>query len=146
MIVYLDTCSIQRPFDDQSQTRIVLEAEAVLGIIDRVENGEVELLGSEILQLEMEENPNPVGRRFALDVLGLASRQVVVDDEIESAARAYENSGIQPYDALHLASAVEGGADVFCTTDDALYQAGQTVETKGMDVLTPVELIEVIES
>jgi hypothetical protein len=53
---------------------------------------------------------------------------------------------IQPYDALHLASAVEGGADVFCTTDDALYQAGQTVETKGTDVLTPVELIEVIES
>lgn len=146
MIVCLDTCSIQRPFDDQSQNRIVLEAEAVLEIIDRVENGEVELLGSEILQLEMEENRNPVGRRFALDVLGLASRQVVVDDEIESAARAYEKSGIKPYDALHLASAVEGGADVFCTTDDPLYQAGQTVETKGMDVLTPVELIEVIES
>ena len=146
MIVYLDTCSIQRPFDDQSQTRIVLEAEAVLGIIDRVERGEVELLGSEILQLETEENPNPVGRRFALDVLGLASRQVAVDDEIESAARAYERSGVQPYDALHLASAVEGGADVFCTTDDALHQAGQTVETKGTDVLTPVELIEVIES
>lgn len=146
MIVYLDTCSIQRPFDDQSQTRIVLEAEAVLGIIDRVESGEIDLLGSEILQLETEENPNPVGRRFALDVLRLASQQVVVDDEIESSARAYEKWGIQPYDALHLASAVEGGADVFCTTDDALYQAGQTVQTKGMDVLTPVELIEVIES
>jgi predicted nucleic acid-binding protein len=146
MTVYLDTCSIQRPFDDQSQTRIVLEAEAVLGIIDRVESGEVELLGSEILQLETEENPNPVGRRFALDVLGLASRQVVVDDEIESVARAYETLGIQAYDALHLASAVEGGADVFCTTDDALYRAGQTAETKGTLVLTPVELIEVIES
>lgn len=146
MIVYLDTCSIQRPFDDQSQTRIVLEAEAVLGIIDRIESGELELLGSEILQLETEENPNPVGRRFALDVLRLASQHVVVDDEIESVARAYEKSGIQPYDALHLASAAEGGADVFCTTDDALYRVGHTVETKGMDVLTPVELIEVIES
>lgn len=146
MIVYLDTCSIQRPFDDQSQTRIVIEAEAVLGIIDRIENGEVELLGSEILQLETEDNPNPVGRRFALDVLGLASRQVKVDGEIESAARAYETSSIQPYDALHLASAVEGGADVFCTTDDDLYHAGQTVNTEDTDVLTPVELIEVIES
>ena len=140
MIVYLDTCTIQRPFDDQSQTRIVLEAEAVLGIIDRVERGEVELLSSEVLQLETEENPNPVGRRFALDVLGLASQQVVVDDKIESATRAYERSGVQPYDALHLASAVEGGADVFCTTDDALHQTGQTVETKGTDVLTPVEI------
>jgi hypothetical protein len=89
MIVYLDTCSIQRPFDDQSQTRIVIEAEAVLGIIDRIESGKVELLGSEILQLETEEPPNPVGRRFALDVLGLASRQVEVDGKIESAARTY---------------------------------------------------------
>lgn len=146
MIVYLDTCSIQRPFDDHSQTRIVLEAEAVLGIIDRIENGEVELLSSEVLELETEENPNHIARRFALDVLGLASGQVMVDDEIESAARTYETSGIQPYDALHLASAVEGGADVFCTTDDALYQVGQTVETKRMDVLSPVELIERIES
>ena len=49
MTVYLDTCSIQRPFDDQSQTRIVLEAEAVLGVIDRIEIGEVELLSSEVL-------------------------------------------------------------------------------------------------
>jgi len=146
MIVYLDTCSIQRPFDDQSQTRIVLEAEAVLGIIERVESGDIELLGSEILQLETEGNPNSVGRRFALDVLGLASRQVKVDDEIESAARAYGTSGIQPYDALDLASAVEGGADVFCTTDDDLYHTGQTVHTEDADVLTPVELIEVIES
>lgn len=146
MIVYLDTCSIQRPFDDQSQTRIVIEAEAVLGIIDRIESGEIDLLSSEILQLETEENPNPVGRRFALDVLGLSTRRVEVDDEIESAARTYKTSGIQPYDALHLASAVEGEADVFCTTDDELYQAGQTVDTKETDVLTPVELIKVIES
>ncbi|MFB6249572.1 MAG: type II toxin-antitoxin system VapC family toxin [Salinibacter sp.] len=124
----------------------MIEAEAVLGIIDRIESGEVDLLGSEILQLETEDNPNSVGRRFALDVLGLASRQVKVDGEIESAARAYETSGIQPYDALHLASAVEGGADVFCTTDDDLYHAGQTVNTEDTDVLTPVELIEVIES
>ena len=146
MIIYLDTCSIQRPFDDQSQTRIVLEAEAVLGIIDRIETGEVELLSSEVLQLETEENPNPVGRRFALDVLALASRHVVVHDEIESRAHAYEKAGLQPYDALHLASAVEGGADVFCTTDDALYEIGRTVDTEGTEELNPVELIEVIES
>jgi predicted nucleic acid-binding protein len=115
-------------------------------VIDRIETGEVELLSSEVLQLETEENPNPVGRRFALDVLALASRHVAVNDEIESRARAYENAGLQPYDGLHLASAVEGEADVFCTTDDALYELGQTIDTKGTDVLTPVELIEVIES
>ena len=34
MNVYLDTCSLQRPLDDQTQIRIRLEAEAVLAIIE----------------------------------------------------------------------------------------------------------------
>ncbi len=38
MKVYLDTCSIQRPLDDQTQIRIRLEAEAVLGIISLIES------------------------------------------------------------------------------------------------------------
>jgi predicted nucleic acid-binding protein len=146
MTVYLDTCSIQRPFDDQSQTRIVLEAEAVLGIIDRIENGNIELLSSETLQVETEKNPNPLRRRFALEVLGLASREVEVTEQIEKRARTYEEAGIRPFDALHLASAVMAGAEVFCTTDDDLYRIGQDVDTEEMRVLTPVELIEVIES
>lgn len=146
MTVYLDTCSIQRPFDDQSQTRIVLEAEAVLGIIDLVEDGEIELLSSEMLQLETEKNPNPLRRQFALEVLGLASRDVEVTEQLEARARTYEDAGIRPFDALHLASAVLGRADAFCTTDDDLYRIGQDVDTEETRVLTPVELIEVIES
>jgi hypothetical protein len=31
--VYLDLCAIQRPLDTLNQVRIVLEAEAVLGIL-----------------------------------------------------------------------------------------------------------------
>jgi len=37
MTVYLDTCSIQRPFDDQSQLRVAMESEAVLRAIQLVE-------------------------------------------------------------------------------------------------------------
>jgi hypothetical protein len=33
MLIYLDTCSIQRPFDDQSQLRVAMESEAVLRAI-----------------------------------------------------------------------------------------------------------------
>jgi hypothetical protein len=39
MRVYLDACCLNRPFDDRSQDRIRLEAEAVLAIIERVETG-----------------------------------------------------------------------------------------------------------
>lgn len=71
-----------------------------------------------------------------------------VEEVLELHARLLEQSGGSEglRDPGALASAVEGGADVFCTTDDALYRAGQTAETKGTLVLTPVELIEVIES
>ena len=33
MKIYLDMCSLQRPFDNKEQVRVALEAEAVLGII-----------------------------------------------------------------------------------------------------------------
>jgi len=45
-----------------------------------------------------------------------------------------------------LASALSREAEVFCTTDDDLYRIGQDVDTEETRVLTPVELIEVIES
>ena len=59
MLVYLDTCSIQRPFDDQSQLRIALEAEAVLQVIQLAEQEVVDLLASEMLLVETEQNPTP---------------------------------------------------------------------------------------
>lgn len=37
MKIYLNVCCLNRPFDDQTQTRIHLEAEAVLSIIQSVE-------------------------------------------------------------------------------------------------------------
>jgi predicted nucleic acid-binding protein len=146
MLVYLDTCSIQRPFDDQSQLRIALEAEAVLQVIQLVEQERVELLASEMLLVETEQNPNPRRRRFATEVLGLASDFVEVDSEIESRARAYNQAGIGPADALHLASAVEAEADVLCTTDDRFLRRGREVDTGPTRVLTPIELIDHIES
>lgn len=35
--IYLDTCCLNRPFDDQTQERIRLESEAVLAILSRIE-------------------------------------------------------------------------------------------------------------
>ena len=32
MKIYLDMCCLQRPFDDKTQVRVLVEAEAVLGV------------------------------------------------------------------------------------------------------------------
>ncbi len=47
--VYLDACCLNRPFDDQTQDRIHLEAEAVLLILTHVESGRWQWIGSEAL-------------------------------------------------------------------------------------------------
>lgn len=68
------------------------------------------------------------------------------DSKIESRARQYEGAGIRPFDALHLASAVEAGADVFCSADDQLLGRGSEAGTGSTRLLTPVELIEKVQS
>jgi predicted nucleic acid-binding protein len=146
MLIYLDTCCIQRPFDDRSQIRIALETETVLRIIQLVEQSDLDLLSSETLLLETEQNPHPRRHRFAISVLSLASHFAETDSKVERRARRYEETGIHPFDAVHLASAVEYEADVFCTTDDQLLRRGKETETKSTRVLTPIELTEDIES
>ena len=42
MLIYLDMCTIHRPLDDKSQLRVLVESQAVLGIIALCESGQVE--------------------------------------------------------------------------------------------------------
>ena len=56
MLIYLDTCSLQRPFDDQSQLRVATESEAVLRATQLVEDGDLDLLASGTLRIETEQN------------------------------------------------------------------------------------------
>ena len=44
MRVYLDTSVYNRPFDDQTQAKIFLETQAVLIILQKVEDKEIELI------------------------------------------------------------------------------------------------------
>jgi hypothetical protein len=83
MKVYLDTCSLQRPLDSKTQIRIVLEAEAILGVIGLCENGEIELVSSEVLIFETNKNPKMVRREFGREVLAKAGVFVSLDDQIE---------------------------------------------------------------
>lgn len=47
MRIYLDVCCLNRPFDDQTQIRIHLEAEAILSIIQSVDDGEWEWINND---------------------------------------------------------------------------------------------------
>ena len=54
MRIYLDNCCYNRPYDDQSQLTVGLEAQAKLYIQSKIKSGEYELVTSEILCFEID--------------------------------------------------------------------------------------------
>ncbi len=145
MKVYLDTCSLHRPLDSKTQIRIVLEAEAILGIIGLCETGQLELVSSEVLLFEINRNPQIIRREFGLEVLSKASSFVLLNEQIEQRARDLHKLEIKSLDALHLASAEEVSVDYFCTCDDKFLKKAKAVRDVKAKVVSPLELIEEIE-
>ena len=141
MLIYLDTCALQRPLDDRSQLRVRVEAEMLLAVIAAAEVGQIELASSNVLRFEVENTPIPARRNYARRVLGLATRDTATTPEVAKRARQYERAGIKPLDAVHLASAVAVGADFFCTVDDDLLRKAGGVNTGPTRVVSPLQLI-----
>jgi hypothetical protein len=59
MKVYLDVSCLNRPFDDQSQKRVRLDAEAVIEVLHRCLTGEWEHVSSTVAIVEIDAIANP---------------------------------------------------------------------------------------
>ena len=116
--IYLDVCCLCRPFDDQRQDRIRLEAEAIERIVERLHMREWEWIGSEVIRLEISKASDPERRRRVALLSSSMHRTVAVGEAEEARARHLNALGFSSLDALHLACAESGSADVFLTTDD----------------------------
>jgi len=143
--IYLDLCAIQRPLDTANQVRIVLESEAVLGIVAFCETGQAELLSSEALIYESEQNSMPTRKEHTLAVLANAKEVIKVTETETTRAIHLTTFGIKPLDALHLALAETGNADYFCTCDDKLLRNSQKVKDLAIKMINPVDLVQEIE-
>ncbi|MBT6686538.1 MAG: PIN domain-containing protein [Bacteroidetes bacterium] len=120
MKVYLDNCCFNRPFDDQSQIRIQLEAHAKLYVQDQIKKGKIELVWSYILDYEnsfnlFEERKNLI-QKWEIE----AKQYIVENAQILEIANNLSNIGLKSKDALHVACAVESNCDYFLTTDDKI--------------------------
>ena len=130
MKLYLDVCCLNRPFDDQSQTRVRLEAEAVLSILEMAQSDEIEIIGSDIIDDELFQMPDSERREKVELLLALASSQIALTSAIEQRATELQKWNIAPLDALHLASAESARADYFLTTDDDLLRKAKRAGLK----------------
>jgi len=120
MLIYLDTCCLNRPFDDQSQPRIQLETGAVLAILQKVAAGDLEIANSSVLQFEINRITDQTRRSSVLQLLAYARSYQLLTQDIEQRGIHLRGLGFKRLDALHIAAAECMEAAAFLTTDDQL--------------------------
>ncbi len=139
MRIYLDNCCYNRPFDDQTQERIHLESEAILIILKRGQLGLYQIVGSEILELEISRMHDETKKQCVKELYKIANVHILYTEEIlKRSKEIMERSKIRAFDSLHIAAAEHAGVDVMLTTDDRLEKMAAKLELK-TKVMNPLK-------
>lgn len=143
MKIYLDTCCLNRPFDDQSQERIRLETESVMIILARLSRKEWIWLGSQALDIEIDRSPDADQRSRMKRIAGYIGQVVAIGQKELDRARELEKLGFSGFDAVHLACAESGKADIFLSTDDRLLKSAKRYAKKiHVKVVNPLDWLK----
>jgi predicted nucleic acid-binding protein len=136
--LYLDTCAIQRQFDDLRSARERAQAECVEILLAATVRGTVLLVWSEVLDVELAQAPY-ARRQFAEQVRVLAAEHLTLSPAaISRAKRLATRGGLRHFDSLHLAIAEAGKADLV-TTDERFLRRARRRARSSVQVLDPIE-------
>ncbi|MDR0898249.1 MAG: PIN domain-containing protein [Oscillospiraceae bacterium] len=137
MKIYLDCCCLNRPFDDHTQLRVRIEAEAVRSIIDHCRQSGWSLVSSGALDREILRISNKMRQTQVRELYAVANEHILVNSEVRVRTAYFKEQGLKLFDGMHLALAEAAGCDVFLTTDDRLFKAAKRLPTK-IHVSNPV--------
>ena len=143
MLIYLDICCFNRPFDDQSQLLIRLQTEAKLYVQEAIRQRIFSLAWSAVMDLENVANPDIERRETIAGWKKWAMVDVDTRPDVEAVAEELTLLGIKPMDALHVASALAGGATWLLTTDKALLRKMQN--DPRLRVMDPIDFIRTLQ-
>jgi predicted nucleic acid-binding protein len=136
--IYLDNCTYNRPFDDQSQLRISLETQAKLYIQSLIKNNKINLIYSYICFYENYINPFENKRLSISDFSKHAKYFVGESHDILIKANEIIQKKIKPLDALHLSCAINAKVDYFITVDDGILR----YNTTEINIFDPIMFIK----
>ncbi len=139
MIIYLDNCVLNRPFDNQDRLEIRLETEAKIHIQEEIKAGKLKLVWSYILEFENAQNPFHYRRALISRWKKIARYHIFETNDVLKRARQYQKKGLKAKDALHISCAIEAGADYFITTDREIIRKMQG--EKIIRVINPVSFV-----
>lgn len=141
--IYLDNCCFNRPFDNQKQVRIHIETEAKLYLQREIENGNLLLVWSYILDYENEANPYEIRKTSINKWKKKAVEFVDETKELLKTARELTKHRLKAKDALHIACAIHANCNYFITTDDQLTNKSDIIDA--IEILNPVDILKVLE-
>lgn len=141
--IYLDNCSFNRPFDDQSQIRIRIEAEAKLFLQSLIEQGKISLVWSYILEYENMANPFEIRQMVIQQWKRKAKTNIYENEEITNKAEQITEYELKAKDALHIACAIEAQCEYFVTTDDKILNKNKVI--KGIEIVNPIDMLDILE-
>ena len=140
--IYLDTCTYNRPFDDQTKIRISLETQAKLFIQTLIKNDKLDLIYSYVCFYENYINPFENKKLSIFEFSQNAKYVVTENTKIIQKANEIINFGVKPIDALHLSCAIDVKADYFITVDDGILR----YSTNEIKVFDPIMFIKYWEN
>ena len=138
MRVYLDVCCFNRPFDEQSQLKIIrLETEAKIYVQQKIIDGIYELAWSYVMDYENSLNPF-LERRHRVGLWKNIAKVFCNENEaILIDAENLRNRGVKFFDSLHVACSIFLKCDYFLTTDDRLMKKN----IPAIRVINPIEFV-----
>lgn len=139
--LYLDNCCYSRPFDDLTQEKNNLEAQAIKAIINKYYNNEFKIYTSDVLLFEINKIKDGIKRKKVLEVYKkLKLTNIKTSDEIIKRAYEIRKYNIKDMDSLHIAYAEKSNIDYFITTDKLLINSSKRAKVK-IKVMNPIEFI-----
>lgn len=128
--VYLDVCALCRPFDDQSQMRIRLEADAVQLILSHARARSLSLAISPAHDVEIGDINDATEREHLQSVLRDMGQRFAYDPaQTRQRAEELVRQGFGIADAAHVAFSEVAEAD-FVTCDDRLLRQCRRVQPR----------------
>lgn len=135
--IYLDVCTLCRPFDNQNDMRIRLETDAYYLILQAIENQRFEMIVSSMHSKELESITDIKERLQIVHFLDEFGKSQKVDtNKVKKRANELILQNIGIADAVHLAFA-EQSSDYLITCDDKFEKRSKRIKTN-IEVINPI--------
>lgn len=122
MKIYLDNCCFNRPYDNQNSITIFLETEAKLFI-------------------QNENNPNSEKKELIKDWSNFSAIDIIENDNVIDKSTDLIKIGLNLYDSLHIACAIEGKAEYFVTTDSKILNKMNLIGE--IKTINPIDFVKI---